>query len=323
MSDTELLSLGQALKGSLAGTSAHRMLINAKTALKEGDSMAAIIMAHCAIESLLRRCAFELEREGKLRRPPDLKTDLEKMGLYEYLKTACAEFFIPSERHDLLDCNHARNAAYHKSIPQDLGVVARLVELTDGLGRRLGLWTEDKVETPTVEARVPEFEPDLRVPGGDSGGLSAKDAILRVLADRGEMDASSLYDEAQKYYRGDRRALMAARWRLETEDDVIWFVQSRGVYKLRSGTKTELEADQKHTGRLTGRLALLTALDENGDLPASELYDAAEEMCDCTRKSLTGILSTLVTEGLVLYSSTRDTHKLSREGRQELEDLVG
>jgi hypothetical protein len=125
------------------------------------------------------------------------------------------------------------------------------------------------------------------------------------------------YDEAQKYYKGDRRALMAARWRLETEEDAIWFVQSRGVYKQRSGTKREREPSEK----MTGRVALLSVLARHGgELPVSELFDVAEKMCACTRNSLAGIRSQLETDGLLTYVLSRGTYKLTRAGRQEVED---
>lgn len=315
MNETEILSIGQDLHGTLAVASAHRMLVNAKAATSEFDSIAGIVMAHCALESLLRRCALELERRGVLERPPDLKTNTEDLGLPGYLRTACAGFFSPSEQSDLRDCNAARNHAYHKSLPQDLGVVMRLVELTDSLGRKLGLWSEDKVEAPK-----PALQPASEDTSTVVGSMSAKGAILKVLEDNGEMGASALYDEAQRYYAGDRRALMAARWRLETEDDAIRFVYTRGVYKLRTGVSTKRKPSRAPAGGLTGREAILRALANNdGELDAGGLYDVAEMMCDCKRNSLAGIRSAMEEDGLMMFISTRGTYKLTRAGRKELE----
>jgi hypothetical protein len=149
--------------------------------------------------------------------------------------------------------------------------------------------------------------------------MSAKGAILKVLEDNGEMGASALYDEAQRYYAGDRRALMAARWRLETEDDAIGFVYARGVYKLRSGARSTHKPSRASASGLTGREAILRALADNDDeLDASSLYDAAEKMCDCRRNSLAGIRSAMEEDGLMMFISTRGTYKLTRAGRKEL-----
>jgi hypothetical protein len=49
VNETEMHSIGQSLHGTLAVASAHRMLLNAKAATREFDSIAGIVMAHCAI----------------------------------------------------------------------------------------------------------------------------------------------------------------------------------------------------------------------------------------------------------------------------------
>lgn len=84
------------------------------------------------------------------------------------------------------------------------------------------------------------------------------------------------------------------------------------------------ESEGESSGDLyTGRAALLVALAQHkGELSAGELYDEAEELSSCQRSSLYAMRDQLEQEGLILYISTRDTYKLSREGRQELEDLV-
>jgi hypothetical protein len=313
MTEEEHRRLSEALRDAKVIKGVRENLLKAQKSLEPDDTKTSVQQAHDALEALLRELCGQLLADTRISLPEDKRFD--RMKFTDYMKALQRVILVGSEQSNFYHFNDVRVAVKHQS-----GVKPHREEAEAFIGgvtefmRRLGLWSEVEVE-PAKAAVEP-----VPIETGGRESMTAKHAILMVLADRGEMDASSLYDEAQKYYRGDRRALMAARWRLEAEEDAIWFVQSRGVYKLRSETKRELESDQEDTSLLTGRLALLTALAQhNGELSASDLYDAAEPMCDCARNSLAGIRSQLEDEGLLMYIQTRDTYKLTRAGRQELE----
>ena len=188
-----------------------------------------------------------------------------------------------------------------------------------GFMRRLGLWPSEPV-TPE-QAETKHAPPTER--GSPDESLSAQDALLKVLHEQGELDASTLYDKASELFRGDRRTLTAARWRLENEEDAIFYIVSRGTYRLRAEVRRDLDSATRRAVRgPSGREAILRALAaKNGELSPKALYDTAVRMHGGTRNAVTAGCYQLQEEGMVARVSSRGVYKLTRDGWREVAAL--
>lgn len=320
MDNAVMTAIGEALRGTIAVTSAQRLLSGAKSSLKLGDTLAAVIQAHCALECMLRESVCLMARKMLLTPPVDPEAKLRERHLVSYVELVGDRLFAEAEQTDLRMCNGARNAAYHQATPQDFGVVGRLIEIADSYTARLRLSPETASGT--------ELAPSIRVysqPAEPSTGPTAKEALLRVLAEHAELHPSALYDEAQKLYGGDRRSLFGARWRLEYEDEAIRYISTRDAYKLSADAKKGLAKEERRAERgMSRREAILRALaDNDSGLTPEDLYDAAQKLHGGERQALHAARYQMQNEDppLIKWLVTQQVYKLTRAGRDAFDDL--
>lgn len=323
MKEEQLTALAGDLRDAAAVRAARESLEKARASAAQDDTKTSIQQAHDALEAVLHEVCSHMLSHGLTEATKDKEgkdKPVNKLTFTDYMKTLETTLLVGNERSDFYHYNEVRVAAKHQGgvKPHQDEAVGFVGAVTDFI-RRLGLWPE-----ASLSAAVPQ---PVQVPPPREEvvrkSLSARDAILKVLRRDGELAARTLYDRAEKLFKGDRRTLIAARWRLENEDDAIFYVVTHGAYRLRSGVKKELAAEEKRAERgPSGRDAVLLALAANdGEMEPEDLYDAAQKLHGGDRQAVRSGRYQLVSEGLVRLVETRGTYKLTRAGRGAVEEL--